>query len=151
MRFFRASLVPPLLAALVAGPAGALDFRATGEAATVLYDAPSLKAKPVFVLGRDYPLEMVVSVEGWAKVRDASGALAWVEKKVLVERRSVLVKTPQAEVFFAPDASSTVVFRAEQNVLVELLELPPPGSAWARVRHRDGQWGFARIQQLWGL
>jgi SH3-like domain-containing protein len=133
------------------GAAPALDFRATAEAATVLYDAPSLKAKPVFVIGRDYPLEIVVSVEGWAKVRDATGALAWIEKKALTERRTVIVKTPQVEVFVAPDASSSVVFRAEQNVLLEIQELPSPGSSWLRVRHRDGQSGFARMQQLWGF
>lgn len=145
------NLLLAVFAALVASSVSALDFRATSEAATVLYDAPSLKAKPVFVLGRDYPLEVLVSVEGWAKVRDASGALAWIEKKALAERRTVLVKTPQAEIFFAPDSSSSVVFRAEQNVLLEVVETPPPGSTWLRVRHRDGQWGFARVQQLWGF
>jgi len=133
------------------GVAAALDFRATAEAATVLYDAPSLKAKPIFVIGRDYPLEVVVSVEGWAKVRDAGGALAWIEKKALTERRTVLVKAPQAEVLLAPEATASTVFRAEQNVLLEIVELPAPGSAWVRVRHRDGQSGYARLQQLWGL
>jgi hypothetical protein len=45
------------------------------------------------------------------------------------------------------------VFRAEQNVLLDLVDsdyvTATPG--WAKVRHRDGQVGFVRIQQVWGL
>lgn len=141
-----------MLAALaLPGGAAGLEFRATAEAATVLYDAPSLKSKPLFVLGRDYPLEVVVKVEGWVKVRDASGSLAWIEKKALTERRTVVVRTAQAEVLAAPEATASLVFRAEQNVLLEIVELPAAGSIWAHVRHRDGQAGYARLQQLWGL
>ncbi len=147
-RFFSLSLVAALA---WPGGAAALEFRATADAATVLYDAPSLKAKPVFVLGRDYPLEVVVKVEGWVKVRDATGALAWIEKKALADRRTVMVRAAQAEVMAAPEATASLVFRAEQNVLLELVEAPAAGSVWAHVRHRDGQSGFARLQQLWGL
>lgn len=129
----------------------ALEFRAATEAATVLYDAPSLKAKPVVVVGREYPLEIVVNIEGWAKVRDAAGTLAWVEKRSLGERRAVMVKTPQAQVHAAAEASAAVVFRAEQNVLLEILEPPSAESAWVQVRHRDGVTGFVRLQQVWGF
>lgn len=146
-----AALCAILAMLVVPGVAWSLEFRATAESATVLYDAPSLRAKPVFVISRDYPLEIIVNVEGWAKVRDASGALAWIEKKALTERRTVLVKAPQAEVLAAPEPSASVVFRAEQNVLLEILEMPAAGSGWVRVRHRDGLSGYARLQQLWGL
>src|SRR4051794_9997129 len=65
-------------------PAAALEFRSTIEPATILYDGPSVRSQKVFVVGRDYPFEVVVSLEGWAKVRDVAGApLAWVERKAL--------------------------------------------------------------------
>ena len=41
------------------------------EAATVLYDAPSAKSRPLFVVNRGYPVEIIVTVEGWTKVRDS--------------------------------------------------------------------------------
>ena len=44
------------LVALAASPAIAADFRSTTEAATVWYDAPSTKAKRLYVVGRGYPL-----------------------------------------------------------------------------------------------
>ena len=137
-------------AASIALPAEALEFRATTESATIFYDGPSLKSQKVFVVGRDYPVEVVVSVEGWVKVRDVNGApLAWVEKKALGERRVVAVKVPVADVFASADANSKLVFKAEQNVLLDLVEAPSSG--WVKVRHRDGQIGYVAIAQIWGV
>src|SRR5208283_5003724 len=141
----------PLLA-LATGVAAYADYRATAEVA-VLYDAPSLKARPLYVLGRDYPLEVVVTVEGWLKVRDASGTVAWIEKKAVADKRVLLVRVAAADILASPDASAPVVFKAEQNVILDLVDSDyvsaTPG--WAKVRHRDGQVGFVRIQQVWGL
>ena len=141
-----------LACTLAATTAMAAEFRATSEAA-VLYDAPSVKGKPLFVLGRDYPLEVIVTLESWLKVRDAGGTVAWVERKALAERRTLVVRAPVAEVLANADASAPLVFKAEQNVLLELVDqgqaVATPG--WVRVRHRDGQTGFVRIGQVWGL
>ena len=142
-------------AALVAMPAQGADFRTTAEAA-VLFDAPSAKARPLFVLGRDTPLEVIVPIEGWIKVRDSGGSIGWVERKSLGDRRMLVVRTPVADVRAAPDDASPLAFRAEQHVLLELAE--PAASAatttapgWVKVRHRDGQVGFVRLPQVFGL
>ncbi|MEO8135488.1 MAG: SH3 domain-containing protein [Betaproteobacteria bacterium] len=146
---FAASLAIAAFAA-TAGGAQALEFRATLEPATILYDGPSLKAQKLSVVGRDYPFEVVVNLEGWVKVRDMGGApLVWVEKKALGEKRIVVVKTASADVLVAGEPGAKLVFRAEQHVLLELVEQPVSG--WARVRHRDGQVGYIAINQVWGL
>jgi len=146
------------MAALAAGPwaTATAEFRATADAATVLYDAPSAKAKPLFVLGRDTPLEVIVPLEGWVKVRDAAGTIGWIDRKALTERRSVVVRVAVADVLASPDPAAAVVFRAEQRVLLELAE--PAATAattatpgWVKVKHRDGQSGFVRIAQVFGL
>src|SRR5438034_11698057 len=138
--------------AVFAGAASAAEFRSTAEAA-VLYDAPSVKSKPLFALGRDYPLEVIVNVEGWLKVRDIGGTVAWIEKKSVGEKRMLTVRSATVDVLAQPEASAQVVFKAEQDVLLELVHpsyaTTTPG--WAKVRHRDGQSGFVRIQQVWGL
>lgn len=143
-------------ALLAAATSTAAEFRSTAAAATVLYDAPSAKAKPLFVLGRDTPLEVIVSLEGWIKIRDVGGTIGWVEKSGLSDKRTLVVRVPLAEVRANPDDASALVFRAEQNVLLELAE--PATSAtstatpgWVKVRHRDGQVGFVRIAQVFGL
>ncbi len=142
-----------LLASLfLAGIAAGAEFRSTADTA-VLYDAPSVRAKGLFVLGRDVPLEVIVAVEGWYKIRDATGTVAWVEKKFATERRTVVVRANVADVLASPESSAAVVFKAEQNVLLELADASyataTPG--WAKVRHRDGQTGYVRISQVWGL
>jgi SH3-like domain-containing protein len=152
----RARLCLLLPAFGVAMSASAAEFRSTFDPATVLYDAPSLRAKPMFVFGRDVPLEVIVPVEGWIKVRDAGGTIGWVEKRALGERRVLLVRVPLAEVRAIPDDAAPIVFRAEQNVLLELAETATSASTtampgWVGVKHRDGQAGYVRIAQVFGL
>lgn len=125
----------------------AADFRSVSESAAVLYDAPSAKAKRLYVVNQGYPFEIVVVVEGWSKVRDASGELMWIESRHLADRRTVLVKAPLAQIREAADDNAPMVFQAQQNVLLELLEV---AGGWLRVRHRDGQAGYVRVTQVWG-
>ncbi len=132
------------------------DFRATADPAAILYDAPSARARPLFVYGRDVPVETLVSVEGWTKIRDAAGTIGWLQSKSLSDKRMVVVRTPTAEVRAAADEGAPVVFRAERDVLLELAE--PAASAattampgWLKVRHRDGQTGYIRLSQVFGF
>jgi len=138
-----------LLAGLLALPALGAEFRAIGDRAAVLYDAPSLKADRIFVASRGHPFEVLVKLDQWTKVRDAGGEVAWVENRMLGERHNAMVSVPVADVRAAPDARSALVFEAYKQVIVEVLE--PPADGWVKVRHRDGQQGFARVAHLWGV
>ncbi|MCC6210827.1 MAG: hypothetical protein IT513_07270 [Burkholderiales bacterium] len=128
--------------------AGAAEFRSVQEAAAVLYDAPSRAATPLFVVQRSYPLEVVVSLDAWVKVRDHAGALTWVERKALSEKRTVLVTGASAEIRVRAEDNAPVAFVAAQNVALDLVEVAPGG--WLRVRHADGSAGFVRAAQVWG-
>jgi len=145
------TLFTALFVALMAGVAHA-DFRQTSDVATVAFEGPSARATKQFIYSRGTPVEVVVQIEGWVKVRDAQGTLAWLEKKALTERTNVQVKAPTAEAYASPDAASAIVFRAENGVLLQLVTPQPPSAgAWAQVRHRDGQTGFIRLDALFGL
>lgn len=128
--------------------AHALDFRSVAEPAAILYDAPSLKAQKLYILSQGYPVEIVVKLEGWSKVRDDTGEFAWVENAHLSDRRTVMVKVAGAEVRQAANENAAVVFTADKSVFLELLELT---AGWAKVRHNDGATGFVKISQIWGL
>ncbi len=152
----RLALAALAMCALLPAIAAAADFRSVADAAVILYDAPSQKAKPLYILGHDTPLEVIVPVEGWMKVKDADGTFGWVEKKALSDRRMLLVRAPFAEVRASADEKAALVFRAEPGVLLELAEpitsvaaASMPG--WVRVKHQDGQTGFVRITQVYGL
>ena len=144
----RLSVVSSLAVLLYAGPAAALDYRTVIEAAA-MYDAPSAKSSPLFVVRPGTPVELVVSLEGWSKVRDSKGDLAWIEKKHLGEQRSVIVRADRAQIRAAADDKAALVFEAERDVVLELVEAVPGG--WVKVRHRDGQSGFLKAPQVWGL
>ena len=135
------------LALAVSGTAAA-DFRTVEENAAVLYDAPSRAATRLFVVSRHYPLEVIVNLDAWVKVRDHTGALSWVERRLLVEQRTVVVVPPSAEVRVRPEDGAPVAFVAVQNVALELLGTAPGG--WLRVRHADGADGYLRANLVWG-
>jgi SH3-like domain-containing protein len=140
------------LAALIVGlvatsTAAALDYRSVTEAAP-LYDAPSQKALPVFAIARGTPVEVVVQLDVWVKVRDSKGDLAWIEKRFLSDKRTVMVKTDRAQAREKADDGAATVFEAEKDVVLEFVEPGPVG--WVKVKHRDGQQGYVKAGQVWG-
>jgi SH3-like domain-containing protein len=128
--------------------AHAADYRSVTENAAVLYDAPSKAAVPLYVVSRQYPLEVIVNLEHWVKVRDHTGSLSWIERRLISERRTVVVIAPSAEVRVRPEDVAPISFIAVQNVALELMETAPGG--WLRVRHTDGSSGFLRASLVWG-
>lgn len=130
------------------GAALAVDFVSVAEDRAILYDAPSLKAKKLFVVNRYMPFEQVVTLDNWIKVRDRSGGLYWVEKKSLSNKRYVFALPPLLDVRATPDFSGSVVFKTRQQVALERIE--STGTGWIKVRHRDGETGYVRSTEVWG-
>jgi len=133
----------------LACPATAGEFRSIAENGTPMYDAPSVRAKKLFVASRLYPVEVVINIDSWVKVRDHAGDLAWVEKKTLSDKRTVIVTAAVADVRQAANDQAALVFQAQQGVALDVAESPAGG--WVRVRHADGQSGYVKINQLWGI
>ena len=137
-------LLWPLLVSAQKG----VDYRAVGDSPAILYDAPSLRGKKLFVAPRGMPLEVVVSIEGWLKVRDRAGDLVWIERRAVADRRTV-VTTVAAQVRERPDDAASVTIEVAAEVVLELQD-PASAGGWLRVRHRDGAAGFIRASQVWG-
>lgn len=134
--------------AFAAAGAGASDFRSLAEPA-ILYDAPSKQGKPLFVIQRYTPVETVVNIDRWVKVREPAGSLLWLERRQLSEKRTLIVTAARAEIRQKPDAASPLAFEAIKDVVLELADKPTDG--WVKVKHRDGTTGFIRVNQVWGL
>jgi len=143
----RAVLAAAML--VCAGAGQAADFRSVAEGAAVMYDAPSRASTPVYVASRFYPVEVIVNLDAWVKVRDHTGTLSWIEKKSLSERRMVIVTAPNVEVRSRAEDGAPAAFQATQNVALDLVEIAPGG--WVRVRHADGSGGYLKSAQVWGL
>lgn len=146
MRLLRLFLTAMLAGAAVS--AHALDYRSIA-APSILYDAPSTKSKPLHIINAGTPVESVVPMEGWVKVRDMQGTLAWIESKQLSDKRTVQVRVDRAQLMAQPNDKAPQVFEAERDVVLDLLE--SAGNGWVKVQHRDGQSGYVKTLQVWGL
>ena len=146
MRLLRLSCMAILAGA--AFSAHALDYRSIAAPA-ILYDSPSTKGKPLHIINAGTPVESVVPMEGWVKVRDMQGTLAWLESRLLSDKRTVQVRVDRAQIMAEANEKSARVFEAERDVVLELLE--SAGNGWVKVRHRDGQSGYVKTLQVWGL
>jgi SH3-like domain-containing protein len=145
----RPRLLLALLLAFAPPAAFSAEFLSIGENATPMYDAPSAKANKLYVASKFFPVEVVVRIDAWIKVRDAAGDLSWVEKRSLSEARTVVVTAQLAEVRQKAEDGAPLAFQARLGVALEVAELT--AGPWVKVRHRDGQTGFVRISQVWGL
>lgn len=136
--------------ALMPATALALDFRSVAVSKAVLYDAPSNAAKKVLLLSQSYPVEVIVNLGDWLKVRDAQGALNWVETKQLSNKRTVMVTASKSEIRQSADATSNLVATVEKDVVLEVADTKL-NNGWLKVKHRDGVTGYILLSATWGF
>ena len=115
----------------------------------VLYDAPSKEAVKLYILSGGYPVEVIVNLGDWTKVRDQLGSLSWIENKQLSSRRMVLV-IAKTDIKVAEDPASALVAIVEKDVVLEQVS-PAIKNGWVKVKHRDGIMGFVQVASLWGV
>jgi SH3-like domain-containing protein len=137
-----------LIALSLCGTVQAVEHVSVGDGTAILYDAPSLKAKKLFVVNRFMPFEQVVSLDNWVKVRDHSGGLYWLEKRVLTNKKYVFALNPMVDVRKDPDEGAARLIQVRAQVALELLE--NTGTGWVKVRHKDGETGYVRSVEVWG-
>ncbi|MCB1909497.1 MAG: hypothetical protein KDH15_19215 [Rhodocyclaceae bacterium] len=139
-----------LLAAVLAmSPvAGAAEFK-SALAAAISYDSPSAQGRKLAIILAGTPVEVIVGLDRWMKVRDVTGSINWVERRLLSDRRTVLVNVDRLVVRSEASTAAPPSFEAERNVVLELIEGPRFG--WIKVRHQDGDTGYARAVEVWGL
>nr|MBL8457614.1 hypothetical protein [Zoogloeaceae bacterium] len=139
-------LATGLMASLNA--AHAIEFRSVSKA-SILYETPSETGKRLFIIATGTPVEVVVVVDKWVKVRDAGGTLNWIEGSALSPRRTLLVSADRATVRQGPEAAAAPVFEAARDTVLELRS--EPASGWVQVGHQDGLSGYVRVTEVWGL
>lgn len=146
----RKILAPSLAATawLIASPATALEYRSLADN-TIVYDACSTKATPVFILLKGTPVEVIVSIDKWVKIREQSGGLGCIESSVLGNVQHVIVTEASASILDKPDNSGKPLLSVARSVVLDVVE--KPAGAWLKVRHRDGQTGYIPLKSVWGI
>ena len=142
-----ASKLAPLPAPAAALKAAPL-FTSIGDKPAIVFDAPSVKAAKTFILVRQQPVEVLVKLDKWIKIRDADNTVGWVESTAVDPKRHAQVSAAIADIRSMPNPASSLVFEAQRAVILEITGVATDG--WLPVRHRDGQQGFVRKSQVWG-
>ena len=101
------------------------------------------------MIQRYTPVETVVNIDRWVKVREPAGSLLWLERRQLSDKRTVIITAARADIRQKPEPSAPLAFEASKDVVLELSDKPADG--WVKVKHRDGTSGFIRVNQVWGL
>lgn len=140
---FIALMLSPVLAA-------ALEFKSVAVPKAILYDAPSSSAKKILLLSQGYPVEVIVNLGEWLKVRDAQGSISWIEAKQLSGKHTVMVIAANAEIRSGADAASSLLATLEKDVVLEIADTKLT-NGWLKVKHRDGITGFILISSVWGF
>lgn len=137
-----------LTLSLVPISASAADFRSIAIPKAVLFDAPSAQAKKLYLVWQGYPVEIIVDLGDWVKIRDQQGGLTWVEAKNLSQTRTVIVVQDLVDLHQSPDVTSKVMSRLQKDVVLEYMEVT---GGWVKVRHKDGLVGFVPAVTVWGV
>jgi SH3-like domain-containing protein len=147
-RYAILAAVVPFLAA--SGAALAIDYASVASPA-ILYETSSLQARKLAIIRAGTPVEIVVTSPDlqWVKVRDPAGGMAWIEGGALSGQRTVLVIAEQAAVRCEADNDAPVAFEVARDVVLELVSVSSNG--WVKVRHADGDNGYLRFTEVWGL
>ncbi len=137
-----------LLSLVFSYSAQALEYRSIAAPKAILFDAPSAEATKIYILNQGYPVEVIVNLGAWIKVRDQLGSWSWVEGKNLNSKRTVLVTT-KTDIKSAEDSASALVATVEKDVVLEMLS-PTIKNGWVKVKHRDGITGYIQSSAVWG-
>lgn len=127
----------------------AADFRSVLPLKAIAYDAPSAESNKLYIMNQGYPVEVIVDLGAWVKVRDQQSGLSWLEGKDLDAKRMVLV-TDRTDIKETESVDGKLVATVEKDVVLELLS-PNMNWGWIKVKHQNGMAGYIQSSAIWGF
>jgi len=127
------------------------DFMSVNADQAFLHEAPSDSTKKSFIVTRGYPLEVIVSLKEWKKVKDHEGLINWIKTSDLSSKRSVLNLKGDNPIYLEPSSVSPILAKVNENVTLEILDEKKIDD-WVKVYSKVGDIeGFIKATDLWGI
>ena len=127
------------------------DFMSVNADQAFLHEAPSDSTKKSYIVTRGYPLEGVVSLKEWKKVKDHEGLINWIKTSDLSSKRTVLNLKSENSIYLEPSSASPILEKVNENVTLELLDTKKIDD-WVRVYSKVADIeGFIKATDLWGI
>ena len=150
-RFFQTPLFVILLVAVFIQPASSAEFIAVKSKKTILYQGPSDTTSKEFIVTESYPLQVLVKLKDWVKVKDHVGRMSWVKVQDTSIERTIMTLKPNVIVFYKASFSSVKLADVGQNVALKLLSTVQT-DGWIEVKTlTQNIEGFIRAQDVWGI
>lgn len=127
------------------------DFMSVNSDQAFLHEAPSDSTKKSFIVTRGYPLEVIVSLKEWKKVKDHEGLINWIKTSDLSSKRTVLNLKGDNSIYLEPSPESPMLAKVNENVTLELLDAKKIDD-WIKVYSKVADIeGFIKATDLWGI
>lgn len=140
-------IIPLTLILLSAVPVLGQTSSVIGKTAA-LRSSPSVTGSIVLLeVPRNYPLEVEGESGDFLRVRDYRGQDSWIEKRLVGDGDSVIVKADVANLRSGPGPGNQVVFKARRGVTFRVLD---GQSDWLHVEHDSGRQGWIYKALVWG-
>lgn len=97
---------------------------------------------------RGIPLEVIAEYELWRKIRNVDGAVGWIHRNLLSNRRSASVKGKKLQPLHRqPDDESDLIARLEPGVIGQVLSCK---DNWCQLEVSSRR-GWVQRKRLWGV
>jgi len=127
------------------------DFMSVNADQAFLHEAPSDSTKKSYIVTKGYPLEVIVSLKEWKKVKDHEGLINWIKTSDLSSKRTVLNLKGDNSIYLEPSSASPILAKVNENVSLELLDAKKIDD-WVKVYSKVGDIeGFIKATDLWGI
>lgn len=112
-----------------------------------LRSGPGKKYSVLWELGKGFPLQIVSSKGNWLKVTDFEKDTGWIYKKLITDKRHLIVKKKRVNIRNKPGKNSNIIGKANYGVVFRTLETK---KGWAKIKHENGLTGWIKRDLLWG-
>ena len=127
------------------------DFISVKVKQAILFEGPSKTTEKMYIVTEGYPLEVLVSLKDWKKVKDHNGKISWIESKHTHIERTVLITKDDAVIFNQANDKSHKLANVDKFVVLKLNSSMLVGN-WAQVKTQiEGLIGFINSKEVWGL
>jgi SH3 domain protein len=129
----------------------AAEFVSIKAKKALLYEGPSSSTKKEFIITEGYPLQVMVRLKDWIKVKDHLGKISWIQSTDISKDRNVMTLNDNVNLFYKPTTDSVHLAKIEKDILLKLLSSFPT-NGWIQVKTLSQNIeGYIRAEDVWGL
>ena len=140
-----------LLSLFLIQPVFSADFVSISTKKAILYEGPSDATDKEYIITEGYPLQVMVRLKDWLKVKDHEGKISWINVSDTAKQRMVMTLKKNVNLFYKPTINSVHLATVDEFVTLKLLS-SYDSNGWIEVKTLTGYIeGYVRKEDVWGF